>query len=318
MSDIRFFLGAEGAATLSDVLDRSAALPAWAPFDQRAVAFVGRFAQRLLMDPQARQFPELVALAHWFRAGRLKELATQYPNETAAAIVRGRGLAFHLAPANVDSVFMYSWLLSLLAGNVNIVRVSQKPSLQLDFLIGVLSRVLLEEVGSAVAGRFVLLTYPHDDSITEAISARCMARVIWGGDATVAAIRAIPLRPTAVELCFPDRFSVAAISAKHILALSAEQLASLASRFYNDAFWFAQQACSSPRLVNWVGLPADVESARRRFWAAVDAEVRLKTARKYRRHGNGAIDCFFRIRCCRDRQTRSRHGYRTIPHIAST
>jgi hypothetical protein len=276
MNDVRFFLGAASASTLSDVLEHSAALPAWAPFDARAVAFVARFSQCLLTDPQARRFPELIALAHWFRAARLKELASRYPRETHAAIVRGRGLAFHLAPANVDSVFMYSWLLSLLAGNVNIVRVSRKPSPQLDFLIGVLGRVLLEDAGAAVAGRFVLLTYPHDDSITRAISARCMARVVWGGDATVAAIRAIPLRPTAVELCFPDRFSLAAISAPSILALDDKRLATLAAHFYNDAFWFAQQACSSPRLLNWIGAPADVEPARRRFWSAVDAEVRIK------------------------------------------
>ena len=273
MSQIQFFLGAEENTSLDAVLEHSAMLPAWPPFDPRAVAFVTRFAQRLLIDSQIRQFPELAALGHWFRSARLRDLAYNYPNEVADTLIVGRGLAFHLAPANVDSVFMYSWLISLLAGNTNIVRVSQKISPQLSFLINVLRAVLQEEVGTAVGSRIVLLTYPHDEAITRAISMRCMARVVWGGDATVATIRAIPLRPTAVEICFPDRFSVAAIKSESILAACDADLSRLAAAFYNDAFWFAQQACSSPRLVNWIGSAESCASARSRFWNAVELEV---------------------------------------------
>ena len=273
MNNVHFFLGGTPGELLETVLARSEALPAWAPFDPRAVGFVARFSQRVLMDPKVRRFPELVALGHWFRAARLRDLAAGYPTETKDALIFGRGLAFHLAPANVDSVFMYSWLISLLAGNTNIVRVSQKVSPQLGFLIDVLTAVLDEEVGAPVRGRIVLLTFPHDAAVTQAISLRCMARVIWGGDATVATIRAIPLRPTAVELCFPDRFSAAAIQAQSILDASDADLAKLAGAFYNDAFWFAQQACSSPRLVTWVGTAEQCAPAHTRFWQAVEAEL---------------------------------------------
>jgi hypothetical protein len=37
--------------------------------------------------------------------------------------------------------------------------------------------------------------------------------------------------------------------------------------------WFAQQACSSPRAVFWVGEPAPVEAARERFWPAYEAHA---------------------------------------------
>lgn len=273
MNKVQFFLGAADDETLDSVLARSVALPAWKPFDSRAIDFVARFSQQLLTHPQVRQFPELAAMAHWFRAARLRELAAGYPAELSAALVRGRGLAFHLAPANVDSVFMYSWLISLLAGNTNIVRVSQKVSPQLAFLIEVLAKVLQDDVGAAIAGRIVLLTYPHDASITQAISKQCLVRIVWGGNATVAAIRAIPLRPTATEICFPDRFSVAAIQTGSIMRASDAELARLAAAFYNDAFWFAQQACSSPRLVNWVGTEEEYRTAHARFWLAVEQEV---------------------------------------------
>lgn len=257
-------------------LERMAALPAWQPFDARAVAFVTRFSQRLLTDPAVRAYPELAALAHWFRGARLRELAARHPVRDGDTILLGRGLAFHLAPANVDSVFMYSWLLSLLAGNANLVRLSQKASPQVDFLISVLRSTLEEDAGHPVDGRFLLLTYPHDEALTRTISLSAMVRVVWGGDASVAAVRAIPLRPTAVEMVFPDRFSAAAFNSAAVARLSQEELSRLVGAFYNDTFWFAQQACSSPRILAFVGPPMATRAARERFWPAFDEEVQRR------------------------------------------
>ena len=274
MNSVSYLLGvAEATTPLTDILRSMRAAPAWQPFDARSIVFVKRFSQKLLTAAGIRQHPELAALGHWFRGANLYQLAQKYPNDTGDALVLGRGLAFHVAPSNVDSVFMYSWLLSLLAGNVNVVRVSQKGSAAQSFLITVLAETLAEEVGAAVRGRIVLLTYPHDDTITGELSAACQLRVVWGGDATVRTMRAIPLRPTATEICFPDRFSVCAIEAEALLALDETALAKLASRFYNDAFWFAQQACSSPRLVAWVGPPERIDAARARFWQALEYEL---------------------------------------------
>jgi hypothetical protein len=278
MNHVHFHLGAEVGDTLEIALARTAAQPAWAPFDARAVAFVGRFSQRLLTHPRVRAFPELAALGHWFRAAHLRDMAQAQIVESSEVVTLGRGLAFHIAPANVDSVFMYSWLISLLAGNSNWVRVSQKPSPQLDFLIEVLRHTMGEDVGKAVSGRVVLLTYEHDAAITTAISRACLLRVVWGGDDTVTTLRAIPLRPTATEICFPDRFSAAALHAASVLEASDVELRQLAGGFYNDAFWFAQQACSSPRLLNWVGTMADCEAAQERFWTVVAKEVNRRKA----------------------------------------
>lgn len=275
MSEPRFILGGEADADLHAALARMAALPAWQPFDERAMRFVARFSQRLLTDPASRAYPELLALGHWFRAARLQEFAAA--PASGAALRLGRGLAFHLAPANVDSIFLYSWLLSALAGNVNVVRVSQKESAAVTHVAGVLRATLAEEAGEAMRGRLLLLTYEHDAAVTQAISQACMLRVVWGGDATVAAIRAIPLRPTATELVFPDRFSGAALRAEAVLQADASALARLAAAFYNDAFWFAQQACSSPRLVSWIGGSAAATAARERFWPAVQAEIGKRT-----------------------------------------
>lgn len=293
MSQIQFFLGAETGADLDEALAGGSALPAWAPFDPRAVAFVSKFSQKLLTHPDIHDFPELAVLGHWFRAARVRDLA-QHRHQPADAVVRGRGLVFHLAPANVDSVAMYSWLIALLAGNVNWVRVSQKQSSQFGFVLSVLRKTLAEEdVGPAVSGRVVLLTYPHDEAITRAISAAAMCRIVWGGDNTVNTIRAIPLRPSATEICFPDRFSAAAIHARAILSLDEPSLETHATAFYNDAFWFAQQACSSPRLLTWVGSELECAAAQRRFWAAVQMQVTRLQPENTAAMGMGRLEAAF-------------------------
>ena len=44
-----------------------------------------------------------------------------------------------------------------------------------------------------------------------------------GSDATVAAVRAMPMPPHAVELCFPDRWSLAVFSQRAFSALTPEE-----------------------------------------------------------------------------------------------
>lgn len=277
-AQINAFVGTKPDESLSSILVRLSSLPAWQPFDERVVNFVGTLSQKILTAPSVRSFPELAALGHWFRKARLLDMAKKFGSTVNGQVQIGRGLAFHLAPANVDSVFMYSWLLSLLAGNSNLVRVSQKGGLQQDFLISILQEVLQKPEHVDVVKRFVLLTYPHDNRITQQISESCMVRVIWGGDATVRAIRSLPLRSMAVELCFADRFSAAALSAKAVIEADDAAFKELIQGFYVDTYWFAQQACSSPRMVAWVGSQADVEIAKKRFWPALTTVVQERGA----------------------------------------
>ena len=270
---IQALLGAASDESLTSILDRLKLLPAWRPFDERVVNFVGKLSQKMLTSQGVRDFPELAALGHWFRKARLMEMARTYCKPVIGQVQIGRGLAFHLAPSNVDSVFMYSWLISLIAGNTNLVRVSQTGGPQQDFLLTVLRELGERPEFAEVADRFVLLTYPHDDRITEQMSEACMVRVIWGGDATVRTIRSIPLRPMATELCFADRFSASALAADAVVSADETTFNELIEGFYNDTFWFAQQACSSPRMVAWVGSEADVQAAKRRFWPGLNRKV---------------------------------------------
>lgn len=255
-----------GAPDVDDEVARLRTAPRRDPFDPDAVAFVAAVARALTTGTVGRAFPELAALAHWFRRARLDEIERSFRAARQGAAAHARGLVFIIAPANVDVLFIYGWLLSLLAGNATIVRVSEKPSEARDAFLGVVKELASDLAFGRVLQDSWLITYGHDDAHTRRLSEACDARLIWGGDATVSHIRAVPLKPVAVEAAFADRFSLAAFSAAAVLDAGDEVVSETARRFANDALWFSQQACSSPRAVFWIGSESDCQAAQARFW----------------------------------------------------
>lgn len=218
-----------------------------------------------------------MAMAHWFRTANLNHLREDFRSgEGPARAFQRRGVVFHIAPSNVDSVFIYSWLLSLLCGNANIARVSRRRTVQMQAFFQAASSLLDGGKFPSVRAANLVLSYDHDESITERLSRQCHLRVVWGGDNTIQRIRAIPLPPLASELAFANRFSMAVINADALLQLDDAGLTQLAQAFYNDAFWFNQQACSSPRVVVWAGEANALNEAGARFWRAVETQVEQK------------------------------------------
>lgn len=266
MTQLLFSTGSQ--LSLDANLARLAAQAPLGAFSQPVREFVADFSKRLFALPTLRQNPELATLAYWFRNSAVEHLAQRMAG-LASELCVARGLVFHLAPANVDVLFAYAWLLSVLAGNSNVARLSQKPSVQREALLSILQAMHRDGTHAQVLERVLLVTYPHDDAITAMISLRCQARIVWGGDATVAKIRSVPLAPLAQELVFPDRFGVAVVKASSMLGCDDTQLSELARRFNNDMLWFGQQACSSPRTMYWVGSAPDIAAAQSRFWPEV-------------------------------------------------
>jgi len=240
------------------------------PFEDEVVAFTQALSKRFL---RMRELPEVVALGYWLRKANLKGMQENFEQSNANKIVRARGTTFHIAPSNVDTIFVYSWMVSLLAGNRNIIRISSKDQNGLN----VLMQIIVEELASGkfenVAKQTIICTYGYEENVTTVLSAACHTRVIWGGDITIRAIREIPLAPLANELAFPDRFSLAVVNSEVVSSLDEVQLDNLVEQFYNDVFWFDQMACSSPRLVAWCGKNQQaVES----FWTAFAQKVQQK------------------------------------------
>lgn len=246
------------------------------PFSDAIVDFCAGFSQAIFRDREASRYPELAALAFWMRKAELLRLRAGFEKMAPADTVTvPRGLVFHIPPANVDTIFIYSWLLAVLTGNRNVIRMSSRRAAQADILLRLL-RESLQNAAPELTNSALVLTYGHNDEATRALSLLCDVRVIWGGDHTVSAIRSAPLAPHARELTFPDRASLAVIRAARYSKLDANGRVKLADQFFNDAYWFHQMACSSPRLVVWVGAADTVDEAAAAFWDALAACVKRK------------------------------------------
>jgi hypothetical protein len=270
---------AVGAVELEQLLSdfASADFATVAPFCEELLDVCAELSAALFRSPETRAFPEIRALAFWMRRAELQRLKQQFDSlATNRTVLVPRGTVFHIPPSNVDTIFVYSWLLSVLTGNRNIVRLSSRQSPQVEAICGILNQVLLASGSEAVRRSTVMLSYGHDEEITSAISSVSDVRVIWGGDRTVASIRSIPLPPHSRELTFPDRFSFSVINADRLLGLDDAGRTSVCERFYNDAFWFDQMACSSPRLVVWCGSPEAASRASDLFFAALAGTAQVK------------------------------------------
>ena len=111
------------------------------------------------------------------------------------------------------------------------------------------------------------MQYPVNEAITESFSQKCDVRIIWGGDNTVEAIRAIKCLPHCKDVVFPDRYSIGLINGKSLSEASDEETRALAEKFYNDTYLMDQNACSSPQMIFWQN--AD-EEVKQKFWEAVE------------------------------------------------
>ncbi len=263
-----------GEVALAPLLDGLTAPTPGRPFADDVIELASQFSQRLMADPVAHVHPELMTLGFFMRKAELVRMRRDFETTGRADVVRvPQGLVFHVPPANVDTIFMYSWLLSVVAGNANLVRLSSRGSPVVDHLCGLLAAVLDRPEHAGLRSRVAMVQYGHDDAITAAISARAALRVLWGGDASIAAIRRAPLSAFGRDLTFADRWSLLALGAAALVAMGDDRVHELADRIYNDLFWFDQLACSSPRLCLWVGEPATIEAARNRLWPAVAAVV---------------------------------------------
>jgi hypothetical protein len=244
------------------------------PFAPARVETLGRLSAALLADPVLRQDPASVSVAFWMRPAQLGRLVDEHTRRAAMEpdVLRVPvGRVLHMAPANVDTLFLYSWALAYLCGNASVVRLSQEQGVVVKALLAVIDSVASQDEELRSSNRFV--TYGHDDTVTSALSAWCAHRIIWGGDEAVAAIRPLPLPPHASERVFGSKYSFAVIDASRFGAAPSAEQARVASGFFNDLFWFDQMACSSPHVVFWVGPTDAAQAAAKEFERGLQAEV---------------------------------------------
>ena len=258
--NIRFCIGSR------KTLDKILSVKSLPIFDKKILNFLDTLSKSLLSSQFIRSHPDIAAFAFWIRKKGMENVANKYQSDVLRL---GRGLAFHITPSNIPIQFAVSLVYGMLSGNTNIVRLSDKEFEEVDILCNAINKILSTEEFEAVRSYICVIRYGHDDEVTEYLSSISDVRLIWGGDNTIYNMRKFKTKPRTVELCFADRDSIVIINADKYLEARHDILA---KDFYNDTYSVDQNACSSPRIVIWMG--KKVEEARNIFWNSLKMELR--------------------------------------------
>lgn len=257
--NIKYLCGGDYVLNLSHDIKRLA------PFSDVICDFFSELSPEIMKNPESKSYPDVITFGFFCRKGNISKLKEEYADKICGRL--GRGMTFHIAPSNVPINFAYSMAAALLAGNSCVVRASSKPFPQIDLVCCCINNVLQKEKFAEIKNYIAVIRYEHSNEITNNLSMLADVRVIWGGDNTIKEIRRSPLPSRSSEITFADRYSIAVINSESVN--KCENMPQLARDFYNDTYLYDQNACSSPRLIYWLGNENETCLAQKKFWSAI-------------------------------------------------
>jgi len=217
-------------------------------FSDSRLDVISELSKRLLTSPIGRNAPQIISLGFWLRPAAIMTLLSdrQLTNEVRVP----RGIAYQIPPANVDSLFVYSWVISYLVGNANIVRLPSEINEVTSWLLTQIIECLDVQSGKE---QQIFCQFDKDSNISEMISAKSDLRVIWGGDEKIKNLSVSSVKPDGLSIGFSDRKSLCVINTSLYESSTESEKEKLAESLYNDMYWFDQMGCGSPRLIIFVG-----------------------------------------------------------------
>ncbi len=241
------------------------------PFNDIVIEFLAELSHSILTNSLAKKYSDVITFGYWCRSANLKKMKSSYPKVDNR---KGVGVVFHIAPSNVPINFAFSYVFSLLSGNVSIVRVPSKQFDQISIVLSIINKLFENPKFYTIKYNTFIIRYPHDDSVTQSLSAISNARLIWGSDETVNKIKSFKTPSKCFDLPFSERYSLGVIGVEEILNLNESDLKRLATGFFNDTYLMDQNACSSPQLILWYFQDENlIEKAKQIFWNAVNDKV---------------------------------------------
>jgi hypothetical protein len=235
---------------------RSRAAPC---FSAECLATIERISADLLRAGASNLSPALLHFAFWTRRAALTRLEQDW-RRTLPRDCRARpvGLVFHVPPQNVETVFLYSWVVSYLLGNANVVRLPGTVSPELERFVD----LLVDNLPADGPGQF-FVRYAVSDDVARTLSSVSDARIVWGGNAKIDAYAPLPLRAGGKSLWFGDRRSFAILNQSALDGLDPDGISTLADQMARDILPFDQLACSSPQTLVVLGSSDESDALRK-------------------------------------------------------
>lgn len=161
-----------------------------------------------------------------------------------------KGVVCHWVAGNVPLLGMFSWAVSALLGNMNVIRLSMKQDDFVSPLLGLLAA--LGDAGRQMAEETVLIRFDRDNQTAHRqMSEAADVRMAWGGVEALEAIRALPSHWECEDIVLGPRMSLAVIDP----TVTTE---AMVARLATDIVYFDQLACTSPQWIFVKGHPGAV------------------------------------------------------------
>ena len=242
------------------------------PFDDIICDFFDSLSQDIFKKKKIFNDSDILTLGFWLRKKNILKLKNSFYDEE---FKRPLGIVFHITPNNVPINFAYSLFFGLITGNTNIVKVPSKKYLQVEYLCQSINNLLKIKKFNILKKMINIIRYENDDKITEEISKKSNARIIWGGDQTVKKIKNISTPIKCVDITFPDRYSFSVVNLEGLKNLNNLNFLNFVKKFYTDNYTFDQNACNSSHLVFWIGKKKDKKLIDK-FWIELNSYVTKK------------------------------------------
>lgn len=256
-------------------------------FDENILNFFGKLSDKIFERKDIRKYPDLASYAFFCRKKNVLKLKKKYNGFIENRY--GRGVSLHFAPSNVPLNFAYSLFFGLISGNSCIIRISENQSNQSKILINQINNLFKIKNFFSIKKRIIILKYSKNKYITDILSKICDVRIIWGGDESIDEIRNSPLKPTAFDVTFADKYSISIVGCNEYIESKNKMKEAIS--FFNDTLFFDQNACTSPKVICWIGNKKDVKEARRLFWRYFE---KVTIQKKYKPGGNVAYEKFYK------------------------
>lgn len=235
------------------------------PFDQRVLFFFDALSKKILKNDIIRRLPDIAALAFWLRKTNLTHIKEENTRlfDNPQWCVKPVGKVFHICPANVDTMFVYSLVVSLLMGNKNILKISSRiESPHISIVFELLNELISESCNNFLTRYINIISYKHNDDISNFLSTESNVRIIWGGDSTITTFKKFSSAPRTKDIVFADRVSVFVTDCNSIINLSSEEKEKFVKKIFNDAYTFDQMGCSSPQTMYFVGEESEYQTSK--------------------------------------------------------
>ena len=241
------------------------------PFEKIICEFLEDLSKELRLKKTGNEYPDISTFSFWCRRTNILKIRNEFED---GKVRLGLGLVLHITPSNIPTNFAYSFVFGLLSGNANIIRLPSEKFEQIDIICLAIKKIIGNKKYYQLKNMNAIIRYDQSNEITSHLSENANARVIWGGDSTINAIKKFQTPLKSIDFTFADRYSICIINSDEINKLDRKRLGILGREFFNDTYLMDQNACSSPHLIVWIG--KNVEVAMEKIWLSVYKMVKQK------------------------------------------